>query len=76
MSASSSVPLPAAVSTATKTETVLAVNALKKKTVEEKFEKYFGYLARCEGNFCIQTIQNRNFGSKFGGNAEIDFAKI
>ena len=21
--------------------------------VEEKFEKYFGYLARCEGNFCI-----------------------
>ena len=21
--------------------------------VEEKFEKYFGYLARCEGKFCI-----------------------
>ena len=23
------------------------------KCVEEKFEKYFGYLARCEGKFCI-----------------------
>ena len=24
-----------------------------KREVEENFEKYFGYLARCEGNFCI-----------------------
>ena len=23
------------------------------RKVEEKFEKYFGYLARCEGKFCI-----------------------
>ena len=24
--------------------------------VEEKFEKYFGYLARCEGKFCTTTL--------------------
>ena len=24
--------------------------------VEEKFEKYFGYLARCEGIFCTTTL--------------------
>ena len=26
------------------------------RSVEEKFEKYFGYLARCEGIFCTTTI--------------------
>ena len=26
--------------------------------VEEKFEKYFGYLARCEEKFCTTTLQN------------------
>ena len=25
--------------------------------VEEKFEKYFGYLARCEAKFCTTTVQ-------------------
>ena len=25
--------------------------------VEEKFAKYFGYLARCEGNFCTATLK-------------------
>ena len=25
--------------------------------VEEKFEKYFGYLARCEGSFCTTTLK-------------------
>ena len=28
-----------------------------KKKVEEKFRKYFGYLARCEGNFCTTTLK-------------------
>ena len=26
--------------------------------VGEKFEKYFGYLARCEGKFCTTTLKN------------------
>ena len=26
--------------------------------VEEKFGKYFGYLARCEGKFCTTTLKN------------------
>ena len=26
--------------------------------VEEKFEKYFGYLARCEEFFCTTTLKN------------------
>ena len=25
--------------------------------VEEKFEKYFGYLARCEGEICTTTLK-------------------
>ena len=25
--------------------------------VEDKFEKYFGYLARCEGKFCATTLK-------------------
>ena len=28
-----------------------------KKQVEEKFEKYFGYLARCEENFRTTTLK-------------------
>ena len=49
--------------------------ALPESQVEEKFEKYFGYLARCEENFGAWTLQNRNFGLKFDENAEIDSAK-
>ena len=30
-----------------------AFRATFNSLVEEKLEKYFGYLARCEGNFCI-----------------------
>ena len=44
--------------------------------VEEKFEKYFGYLARCEEDFGTYTLQNQNFGSKFDENAKIDSAEI
>ena len=44
--------------------------------VEEKIEKYFGCLARCEANFCSITLKNQNFGSKLNENAEIDSAKI
>ena len=29
------------------------IHARDRSDVEEKFEKLFGYLARCEGNFCI-----------------------
>ena len=35
----------------------LAVRALE---VAEKFEKYFGYLARCEENFGMQTLWQTN----------------
>ena len=40
--------------------------------VEEKYEKYFGYLARCEGSFCTTTLKISNFGSKLDENTEID----
>ena len=30
----------------------------KPAAVEEKFEKYFGYLARCEGKLCTTTLKN------------------
>ena len=44
--------------------------------VEEKFEKYFGYLARCEAKFCTTTLKNRNLNSKLDQNTETDAAKI
>ena len=34
----------------------------QRKEVEEKFGKYFGYLARCEGSFCTTTLKITNFG--------------
>ena len=34
------------------------------KTVEEKFEKYFGYLARCQETFCTTTLKKYQFSSK------------
>ena len=33
----------------------------EKELVEEKFEKYFGYLARCEENFVLQPQKINNF---------------
>ena len=30
---------------------------VKEALVEEKFEKYFGYLVRCEGKFCTTTLK-------------------
>ena len=44
--------------------------------VVEKFEKYFGYLARCEGKFRTTTLQNTKFGSKWDENTEFHSAKI
>ena len=38
--------------------------------------KIFGYLARCEQEICIWTLQIENFGSKWDENAEFDSAKI
>ena len=46
------------------------------RSVEEKFEKYFGYLARCDRNFGTTTLKIQNFGSKLDQNAETDSAKI
>ena len=37
--------------------------------VEEKFEKYFGYLARCEGIFCTTTLKNSKNRTKINQNA-------
>ena len=34
--------------------------------VTEKFGKYFGYLARCEGNFCTTTRKNWKFWVEIG----------
>ena len=44
--------------------------------VEEKFGKYFGYLARCEGSFRTTTLRIGNIGSKSDENAEFDPAKF
>ena len=38
--------------------------------------KIFGYLARCEEDFGIWTLQNQKFGSKWDENAEFHSAKI
>ena len=37
--------------------------------VEEKFEKYFGYLVRCEGKFCTTTLKNWKNLAKIDQNA-------
>ena len=54
----------------------IAMAASSVLVVEEKFRKYFGYLARCEEKTVYGPLQNRNFGSKFDENAEIGSAKI
>ena len=41
---------------ASEAETRLESFGKPKPDVEEKFEKYFGYLARCEGKFCTTTL--------------------
>ena len=51
-----------------------AGNALKElegqlASVEEKFEKYFGYLARCEGKFCTTTLKTSKNHAKINQNA-------
>ena len=37
--------------------------------VEEKFEKYFGYLARCEAKFCTTTLKTSKNHIKINQNA-------
>ena len=37
--------------------------------VEEKFEKSFGYLARCEGKVCTTTLKNLTNHAKIVQNA-------
>ena len=44
--------------------------------VEEKSRKYFGYLARCEGNVFTTTLKIGNIWSKSDENAEFDPAKF
>ena len=39
------------------------------RDVEEKFEKYFGYLARCEGKFCATTPKILKNQAKINQNA-------
>ena len=51
-------------------------NVGRSRVVEETFRKYFGYLARCDGKFGIQTLKIENFGSKWDENAEFDSAKF
>ena len=44
--------------------------------LKKHFEKYFGYLARCEGKLCIWTLKIENCWLKWDENAETDSAKI
>ena len=41
----------------------------EREEVEEKFEKYFGCLTRCEGKFCTTTLKIENFETKLVENA-------